>query len=163
MPPAVDAPDPPDLSNRGTPADFDAVTAVGNAADFQRRELETALAEGAWREGFGEWWEYTDLGADEVETLERMGVFQSFDFYWDPDDDALRQETPGVPAVTGDGTPEGFGSPSDISRLEDELADLGRTVLEALENYYTPTGALDDGGAYGWTDESLEGQDRFEE
>lgn len=164
MPDDPETPTPPDLSNRGTPTDFEAVETAGNAVDFQREELETALADGAWRDGFAEWWEYTDLGADEVATLDAMGVFQSFDFYWDPQDERLRYVTPAVPAVESDDpAPEGFGSSSDISRIEDELRDLGRAVMETLEEVYAPPGQAEGGGAYGWTDESLEGQDRFEE
>jgi hypothetical protein len=60
----VAVPEPPDLANRGLPSEFagvEDVEAVDDVAALRREELDAVLRDGAWREAFEEWAEYTDL------------------------------------------------------------------------------------------------------
>ncbi|MEF8838668.1 MAG: hypothetical protein V5A18_04080 [Haloarculaceae archaeon] len=132
----VPVPEPPDLSNRGRPRDFDWEEAETlGSEDFYREDLEDLLQEGAWREGFEEWAEYTDLDEAQVRVVDDLGLFQAFDFYRDPTDDHLRYDAPRVPEDwrEGDG-PESLDS-SSVSAIEGELHDLGRAVHETLQEY----------------------------
>ncbi|SFP96047.1 MULTISPECIES: hypothetical protein [Halolamina] len=94
----VSIPEPPDLSNRGRPSSFDwEESEIIGSEDFYREDLENLLQEGAWREGFEEWAEYTDLDEEEVRVVDDLDLFQAFDFYRDPTDDHLRYDAPTVP------------------------------------------------------------------
>jgi hypothetical protein len=132
----VAPPEPPHLSNRGVPNEFEAVETVDNAAGLRREELESILRDGAWQEAFNEWAEYTDLSEAEFRTLDDLGLFGALDFYWDPEDGSLRFDSP-----LSDGAAEFEGLASLDRSLRDvaetELRDLGRTVVEMLEDAYT--------------------------
>lgn len=133
----IDVPSPPDLTNRGDSAQFDPVNAAGSAVDQRRQELESILRDGAWLEAWEEWAQYTDLSEADVERAEEMGLFGSFDFFWDTEDDRLRYVTPTVPDEWDDRTGAGDVSAS-IARTE--LADLGRTVAETIASHYVDWG-----------------------
>lgn len=156
----VEVPDPPELSNRGVPAEFEAVEAVGSSADLRREELEAFLADGAWREGFEEWAQYTDLGEAEFAAARELGLFRAFDFYWDPSDALLRFEAPSVP---DDWRRRLDRDALDVTLVGAELQDLGRAVAETLVESYVDRGEGGDGETgYAWGGETF-GYDTREE
>lgn len=122
----VELPDPPDLTNRGVPSVFEEVDEVGPGADLRREELEVALRDGAWREAFEEWAEYTDIEDAEFRALVDRGLVGELDVFWDPGDERLRFEVPTVPPSVG----------SDPDRLENELTDLARILVGELAEGY---------------------------
>jgi hypothetical protein len=127
----VEIPDPPDLTNRGTPSGFDPDDAVGTP-EFHREDLERLLHDTAWRTGFEEWLDHTDLTADHVEAVAAMGLFQAIDLYWDPADERVRDDAPAVPADWRDRAETRDLESADVSLVDAELQDLARTVREAL-------------------------------
>lgn len=129
----VESPAPPDLTNRGVPDEFEAVDAIGSESDFRRAELEEMLRDGAWNEAFLEWAEYTDLTETEFRTVRDHGLFEQLDVYWDPVEERLRFTVPAPPETLAD---EGDLA----SRVTAELADLGQTVVEMLEDAYLDWG-----------------------
>ncbi|MHB9286791.1 hypothetical protein ACKVMT_07095 [Halobacteriales archaeon Cl-PHB] len=147
----VPVPEPPDLSNRGRPKGFDwEESETLGSEEFYREDLEDLLQEGAWREGFEEWAEYTDLDEEEVRVVDDLGLFQAFDFYRDPTDDHLRFDAPTVPEDwRGRDVTEQFDS-SWVSAINGELHDLGRAVHETLQSYLPQTGDASD-----WSEELL--------
>lgn len=149
----VETPEPPDLTMRGTPSDFRSGEKARGMGDFRREELETMLKEGAWKEGFEEWAEYTDLAEEEIRAIADLELFRALDFYWDPDDEMLRYDAPDVPDDWRERAPESLTSSSQASRVETELDDLGRTVLEELQDTYLDRsdGASNDV----WSDEAF--------
>jgi hypothetical protein len=124
----VETPDPPDLSNRGTPAQIEAVDSVGARDQFRRDELESALRDGAWQEAFDEWSEYTDLTEEQFEAVRTL--VREFDFFWDPEEQRLRFTAPTVEeAAVAD-------VDVDAGTVNGTLSDLGHTVLEMLQGLY---------------------------
>ena len=135
----VDIPEPPQLSNRGVPSEFEA---VGGAGDLRRDELEGVLDAGAWNEAFEEWAEYTDLTAEEFAIAQSLGLVEELDVFWDPTDARLRVEVPAVPEDWADRVDEAPPDPAGLAwKLEYELADLGETLLEMLEDGYVDWGS----------------------
>lgn len=132
----VEVPTPPDITNRTTPVEFDTEETTGN--DRRRAELEAILRDGAWRAGFEEWAEYTDLSAADVALAETLGLFRAFDFFWDPEADRLRYVTPAVPAEWDDRAGEDVSSPR---LVETEFDDLGRAVAETVVAEYVDWGS----------------------
>lgn len=162
MPLDVEPPDPPQLTNRGVPAEFEAVETEGSEAEFRREELETAFDEGAWHEAFDEWAEYTDLPEAAVRLLADRGTFRAFDFFWNPEEAALDFTAPALPADLPDDLD---GERLDPATVRTELLSLGRTVVEMLADGYLPWGetAVDEEMAYLWGDETFgESPDREE-
>ena len=131
----VAVPEPPDLSNRGTPRDFEWLDETPGSTDFHREELEDLLQDGAWREGVDEWAEYTDLDEAQVRVVGELGLFQAFDFYWDPTDDRLRVDAPSVPDDWRERPATESLDSSTVSTVDTELQDLGRVVQETLEDF----------------------------
>ena len=125
----VEAPDPPDLTNRPLPSEIDPTDVVDGTEDLRREELERMLADGAWNEAFGEWCEYTDLTDSEYRLLRDAGLFERLDFYWDPIDGGVQYSVPHPfeRALRDDDL---------TARAASELADLGRTVVRTLEDAY---------------------------
>ncbi|WP_227015841.1 hypothetical protein [Haloarcula sp. JP-L23] len=107
--------------------------------DFYREDLENLLQEGAWREGFEEWAEYTDLDEEEVRVVDDLDLFQAFDFYRDPTDDHLRFDAPTVPEDWRERDVTESLDSSSVSAINGELHDLGRAVHETLQNYLQRT------------------------
>jgi hypothetical protein len=140
MAPDVDLPTPPDLTNRGIPDELDADEGVVGERDLHRAELERVLDEGAWREGFEEWAEYTDLSETDVQQAEAVGLFRALDLFWDPDAERLRYQVPEVPGDWDDRV-GGEGSPA--STVQQELDELGRTVAETIATDYVDWGAAE--------------------
>lgn len=131
----VDVPDPPQLSNRGLPPELESVETVGGAGNLRREELEGILESGAWHEAFQEWAEYTDLTEDEFRLVRELGLIERLDIFWDPAEAQLRF----VPLDL----PDDWSERADVadvdalrSKLEIELANLGQTVVEMLEDGY---------------------------
>ena len=155
MAPDIEIPDPPQLSNRGVPSEFESVEAVGSAGDLRREELEAILQDGAWHEAFEEWAEYTDLTEEDLQVVRDLGLIQQFDFFWDPSEERLRFEAPMVPADWKELTEV---EPSDVSgfvsKLEGELSDLGQTVVEMLEDAYVDWGEGEPSD-YVWSEETF--------
>lgn len=146
----VEPPEPPDLSNRGVPGAFEAVEAVGGAADLHRQEVEAVLRDGAWREGFEEWAAYTDLTEPEYRAALELGLIDGIDFYWNPAEGRLAFELPPVPEnwrerVSGE-LPAGPGT------VEAAVRELGRTVLDLVNEAYLDPGESE-GGDPVWTEE----------
>lgn len=147
----VELPELPDLTNRGMPRDFDLQDETAGSGAFHREELEALLREGAWQEGFNEWSEYTELDEAKVRIVDDLGLFQAFDFYWDPTDERLQFEAPRVPedwrerAVTAS-----LGSTA-VSMINTDLQNLGRTVQEVLEDYLERS---DEVSVHHWAEDS---------
>lgn len=137
---ALDVPNPPDLTNRENSAPFDPVNVASSGTDQRRAELEDILRDGAWREGFEEWAQYTDLSEAVVERAAEMGLFGSFDFFWDTQEDRLRYVAPAVPDDWAEGTGQ-----SDVSAsfVQSELDDLGRAVAETIATGYVDWGSAE--------------------
>jgi hypothetical protein len=147
----VEVPEPPDLSNRGMPREFEWQEETLGSEDFYREDIEDVLQEGAWKEGFNEWAEYTDLDEEHVRIASDLGLFQAFDFYWDPAQDRLRFDPPVIPDEWRErNTTESLDS-STVSMIDSELADLGRAVQEVLEDYLERN---DEASDYGWGEET---------
>lgn len=143
----VTVPEPPDLTNRGTPREFEWEEETLGSEEFYREDIEDLLVEGAWKEGFNEWAEYTDLDGEQVRIVGELGLFQAFDFYWDPVEDGLRFDPPALP---DDWREEAAGESFDggaRSFIDSELQDLGRAVYETLEGYLDTDAEPSD---YGW-------------
>lgn len=129
----VESPDPPEITNRGVPAAFDPAESYASEADFRREELQEFLDEGAWKEAFDEWAEYTDLSAEEYEQVQEFGLVGQLDVFWDPVEERLRAAVPDVPTDWAGGT--------DLaSKVGNELSDLGDAVVEMLEDGYVEWG-----------------------
>ncbi|MDZ7745815.1 MAG: hypothetical protein U5K28_04560 [Halobacteriales archaeon] len=143
----VPIPEPPDLSNRGRPSGFDwEESETLGSEDFYREDLENLLQEGAWREAFEEWAEYTDLDEETVRAVDELGLFHAFDFYRDPTDDHLRFDAPTMPEDWRErDVTESIDSDS-VSAINSELHGLGRTVHETLQNYLQRTRGASDWG-----------------
>lgn len=131
----VEVPEPPDLSNRGMPRGFEWQEETLGSEDFYREDLEDLLQEGAWKEGFNEWTEYTELDEAQFQLIDDLGLFQDFDFYWDPTQDRLRVNAPSIPEDwrEREGT-ESLDSTT-VAVIDTALQDLGRAVRETLEDY----------------------------
>ena len=147
----IEVPEPPDLSNRGMPREFDWQKETLGSEDFYREDIEDLLQEGAWKEGFNEWTEYTNLDEEHVQIVSDLGLFQAFDFYWDPTEDRLRFN---APTISDDwrerDTTESLDS-STVSMIDGELDDLGRAVQEVLGDYLERN---DEASDYGWGEET---------
>ncbi|WP_254839640.1 hypothetical protein [Natronomonas marina] len=140
-------PDPPDLSNRGTPREFEWQEETLGSEDFYREDIEDLLEEGAWKEGFNEWAEYTNLDETQVEIVGDLGLFQALDFYWDPTEDRLRVDAPTVSGTPREREAAESLDSSTVSMIDGELADLGQAVREVLERYLERN---DEASDYGW-------------
>ena len=149
----IAVPEPPDLSNRGTPRDFEWQEETLGAEDFYREDIEDLLQQGAWTEGFNEWSEYTNLDEEQVRIVRDLGLFQAFDFYWDPTEDRLRFDAPTIPDDWRERDATGSLDSSTVSTIDGELDDLGRTVQEVLEDYLERN---DEATDFGWSDETYD-------
>jgi hypothetical protein len=147
----IEVPDPPDLSNRGTPSGFEWEEETLGSEDFYREDIEDLLQEGAWKEGFNEWTEYTSLDEEQVRLVGDLGLFQAFDFYWDPTEDRLRFDAPTVPDDWRERDGTGSLDSSAISLIDNALDDLGRAVQEVLEGYLERN---DEASGYGWGEDT---------
>ena len=148
----VAVPEPPDLSNRGKPREFQLQDETLGSEDFYREDLEDLLQEGAWTEGFNEWTEYTDLNEEQVRIVSDLGLFQAFDFYWDPTDDRLRVDAPSVPDDWRERPATESLDSSTVSTVDTELQDLGRVVQETLEDFL---GRSEETSAHTWSEETF--------
>ena len=146
----VDIPEPPDLSNRGKPRDFE-MTDSEDTPDFHREDLEAILHDTAWTMGVEEWLDRTDLTVDHIDAVAALGLFREFDFYWNPADEQLRDAPARVPEDWRERAETTDLTSSDVSLINGELQDLGRTVREALEDELERSEAV---SASLWVDDS---------
>ena len=147
----IEVPEPPDLSNRGMPRDFEWQEQTLGSEDFYREDIEDLLQEGAWGEGFNEWAEYTNLDEEQARIVSDLGLFQAFDFYWDPTEDRLRFDAPTIPDDRRDRDASESIDSNTVSGIDGELDDLGRAVQEVLEDYLERNSEASD---YGWGEET---------
>jgi len=147
----VEVPEPPDLSNRGMPRGFELQDETLGSEDFYREDLEDLLQEGAWKEGFNEWTEYTNLDEEQARIVSDLGLFQAFDFYWDPTEDRLRIASPTIPDGWRERDATESLDSSTVSLIDGELDDLGRAVQRVLEDYLERN---DEASDYGWGEET---------
>nr|WP_210424055.1 hypothetical protein [Halorussus ruber] len=147
----VAVPEPPDLSNRGMPREFEWQDETLGSEDFYREDLEDLLQEGAWKEGFDEWADYTDLDEEHVRTVSDLGLFQAFDFFWDPTEDRLRSDAPTIPDDWRERDATESLDSSTVSMIDTALQDLGRAVQETLEDYLERN---DEASDFGWGEET---------
>ncbi|WP_202594674.1 hypothetical protein [Halolamina sediminis] len=131
----IAVPDPPDLSNRGMPREFEWDDDTLGSEDFYREDLEDLLQAGAWREGFNEWEEYTDLDERQARAVSDLGLFHAIDFYWDPTEDRLRFDVPEIPEDWQEQDVSVSLDSDDLATIDTALTDLARTVYEVLEDY----------------------------
>jgi hypothetical protein len=151
MGPDVEIPEPPDLSNRGMPREFEWQEDTLGSEDFYREDIEDLLQEGAWKEGFNEWTEYTNLDEAQIRLVSDLGLFQAFDFYWDPTEDRLRSDAPTMSDDWREQDATASLDSSTVSMIDGELDDLGRAVQEMLESYLERN---DEASDYGWAAET---------
>lgn len=147
----IEVPEGPDLSNRGMPREFEWAEETLGSEDFYREDIEDLLQEGAWKEGFNEWAEYTSLQADHLRIVGALDLFKAFDFYWDPTEDRLRFNAPTIPDDWEDRPETEELDSSAVSLIDGELDDLGRAVQEILEDYIVRD---DDPSEDGWGEET---------
>ena len=147
----IEAPEPPDLSNRGMPREFEWQEETLGSEDFYREDIEDLLQEGAWKEGFNEWAEYTNLDEEHVRIVSDLGLFQAFDFYWDPTEDRLRFDPPSIPDDWRERDATASLDSGTVSMIDGELGDLGQAVQEVLEDYLERN---DEASDYGWGEET---------
>jgi hypothetical protein len=152
----VSVPEPPDLSNRGTPRGFEWQDETFGAEDFYREDLEDLLQEGAWSEGFEEWAAYTDLEEDHVRIVGELDLFRAFDFYWDPTEDRLRFDAPTLPDDWRERAATESLDTGTVSMIDTALQDLGRAVSETLEDYVERN---EDNAEFTWVDETYGDRD----
>jgi hypothetical protein len=143
----IEPPAPPDVTNRQVPEGLDAVDV--HLEDLRRGEIETALRDGAWQEGFEEWAEYADVAATSLEMAVDRALFQAFDFYYAPDGEQVRAVPPTPPE---DWVAE--ADRSTVSELRTALDDLGETVAELLSRDYLDWAEAADGD-YVWREETF--------
>jgi hypothetical protein len=133
----VAVPTPPDITNRTVPEMVNLDALPGSDLDLRRAELERILREGAWREGFEEWAQYTDLSEADVGVAVELGLFRGLDFFWDGEAERLRYVVPAVPEEWDERTgPDGVPA----SRLQEELDELAQTVSESIATDYVAWG-----------------------
>jgi hypothetical protein len=147
----VAVPDPPDLSNRGKPREFEMQDETLGSEDFYREDLEDLLQDGAWKEGFNDWSEFTELDEEQVRIVSDLGLFQAFDFYWDPTDDRLRFDAPTIPDEWPERDATESLDSSTVSMIDAALEDLGRSVHERLADYLERN---DESTDFGWGEET---------
>jgi hypothetical protein len=131
----IAVPDPPDLSNRGMPREFEWDDDTLGSEDFYREDIEDLLQEGAWTEGFNEWAEYTDVDERQARAISDLGLFRAIDFYWDPTEDRLRFDVPEMPEDWRERDAIPALDSDDLATIDTALTDLARTVYEVLEDY----------------------------
>lgn len=143
----VPVPDPPSLSGTQPLGEYEAIGSPADdpSADVRREAIADALAGGAWAAAFDEWTAETDISTAEFELLVRLGLFDAFDFFWDPATDDVGYRAPDLPDEARREFP---GREADD--VEDELDTLGRIVSEVLENAYLHS----EGETFGFADEA---------
>jgi hypothetical protein len=151
MPLDVEVPDPPPLRGPRPQGAYDAVDVPEDDTgdDYRRETLADFLENGAWPDGFDEWAEDTAMTEAEYDLVADLGLFQAFDFYWDPSTDQAGYRAPSLPADL----PDRDLSDIDTNGIDNELDTLGRVVSEVLENDYL----LRDDESFGFFSEEYTG------
>ena len=149
----VETPDAPSLHGPQSRGEYAAIDTTDEETgdDHRREEVATALQEGAWRDAFEEWAEHTYLSEPEFETAAGLGLFERFDFYWDPTTDDVGYRAPTVAS-------DERGAFDDVQGVDEALDSLGRIVSETLENDYLVRDA-DDFGFFADEDTGGEGDE----
>lgn len=127
-------PEPPDLEPHES--DWDDESAY-ESVDHRRDEIQAVLEDGAWERALNEWAEHTDWDETDFEIATDLGLFEAFDFSWDPDDERIEYHTPEVPDDWRDrDLHPALDSWTLVSKIDEGLADLGRVVAEVLQTEY---------------------------
>ena len=132
----VDAPHPPDLT-----VDVGQGENQGSPAIEHRSDLEAMLHDGAWKEGFAEWAENTDLTEFEWSIVLDLGLVDDYDFQWDNETEQVVFDAPAIPQDWRERElhPD-LGDWATVSAINDGLDQLGRTVADLLELEYVDWG-----------------------
>ncbi|WP_306060906.1 hypothetical protein [Natronococcus wangiae] len=136
---SIESPPAPELPTNRTPEAYldGDVESIGGPDTFRRDELEGFLREGAWKEGFNEWAENTDLTEDEVRIALNEDLVRQLDFYWDIDANAVGYSAPSLSVEQRDSLGVDHET---ASAIDDALEDLARTVAEMLDDRYVDWG-----------------------
>lgn len=140
-------PEPPDVTNRTVPAGIDDHDV--ELEDLRRGEIETALRNGAWQEGFEEWAEYADVDEADLDVVYDAGLFAEFDFFYDPVGDTVRASPPALPTEWVEETDS-----STVATVRTALDDLGEMVADRLARTYLDW-AVEFEGSYVWDEETF--------
>ncbi|MFB6138705.1 MAG: hypothetical protein ABEJ42_10295 [Halobacteriaceae archaeon] len=110
--------------------------AESDAADddaSHRRDLQDALAGGAWETAFAEWAAATDLDRHGYDVARDLGLFAEFDFFWDEFAGRVGFHAPGIPEdwQERDLHPD-LDSWGTVSGVNAALTELGRLAAERL-------------------------------
>ena len=128
-------PEPPDLEPYDR--EWDDEDAHEPFVDRRREEIEDVLADGAWERALHEWAEHADWDEADFETVLDLGLFEEFDFYWDPDCECIEYHGPEIPDDWQEREAySALDSHTSVSKIEMGLADLGRVVSEILQSEY---------------------------
>jgi len=126
----VTPPDPPRI--------FDETREEYEYDEARRADVQAFFEnENAWGEGFEEWAEETRLSAAEYAAVRELGLIRTFDFHWDADAERVAYDAPAIPDDWADRDyPPVLDSWATVSKVNEELDDLGRTVADLLTDYY---------------------------
>lgn len=128
----VEPPEPPDLRGPTAPDGYEAVERTDETVhdDYRREELTAFLEDGAWAAAFEEWAEHTMLAEEQFRAAVDAGLVAGLDFYWEPaTGDVGYRVPPASEALAGTPTDD-----ADREAIEEELAELARTVSARLED-----------------------------
>ncbi|MBX0288237.1 hypothetical protein [Haloarcula salinisoli] len=129
----VSVPDPPAQSEGAPGMGYNDVEPPEADAsdDYHRDDIEAALAAGAWVDGFEAWAAQTELEESEFRLLERHGLVDGLDFFWDPASEAVAYH---APTLSDDAREALHGNAADV--VDAELKSLGEHVSETLSEAY---------------------------
>jgi len=128
-------PEPPEVEPYES--DWDEASDLGTDHDHRREEIETVLEDGAWERALHEWADHTDWDETDFEIARDLGLFEAFDFSWDPDGERIEYRTPEVPDDWQErDLHPALDSWTVVSKIDGGMADLGRVVSEILRAEY---------------------------
>jgi hypothetical protein len=129
----VSVPDPPSQSEGAPGRGYNNVEPPEADAgdDYHRDDIESALSAGAWFDGFEAWAAQTDLGESEFRLLERHGLVDGLDYFWDAASEAVAYHAP----TLSDDAREALQA-SEHDTVDAALKSLGRHVSETLSEDY---------------------------
>lgn len=108
-------------------------------SETRRADIQDYLdgSENAWQEGFGDWASETTISDESFLLLGTLGMFERFDFRWEPETGRVDYDAPRIPVdwQTTDRY-SALDSWDTVSEINEELDDLGETVAGVLSDYY---------------------------
>jgi hypothetical protein len=147
MGPDIEIPPSPDVTNRQFPGELEDVDL--ELEELRRGEIETALNDGGWRDGFEEWATYQDVDEASLDVAYEHDLFAEFDFYFDPTIKQVRAHPPALPEDWVDRT-----TGPQVAALRTALDDLGQIVAETLVIDYLDW-STDQSSDYVWREETF--------